>query len=288
MDIFALIAAFGGGMLGAILGGLPAFILIGVFATIGGLMGMAGITEHAIGTFAFGSFLGPHIAFASGVAAAAYAANKRKVLENGKDILTPLNGTSDYSVLCVGGIFGVFGFLLQHLYGNILNLSTDIPALAVFTMAIVTRFAFGNTGLFGKYQGTEPRVWFSKGQKMLYNIVLGGGIGIVISGVAISLINSGASAQTLAMYPIVCFGFSAIHLIFVQMGFPSPSTHHITLTSASAAVLSGNIFVGIITAILCTLLGDLASNVFNEHGDTHFDPPAATIFIAMFVINFLF
>lgn len=288
MEIFSLIAAFGGGMLGAILGALPAFIIIGVFATVGGLMAMSGITEYAIGTFAFGSFLGPHIAFASGLAASAYAANKRKLLKNGQDILTPLNVTGDYKVLCVGGIFGIFGFLLEHLYGNILNLSTDIPALAVFTMAIVTRLAFGNTGLLGQYKGSEPRIWFSKGEKLIYNIVLGGGIGIVISGVAIALINSGASTEALAMYPIVCFGFSAIHLIFVQVGFPSPSTHHITLTSASAAILSGNFFVGIITAILCTLLGDFCSKCFNEHGDTHFDPPAATIFIAMFVINFLF
>nr|WP_300652388.1 hypothetical protein [uncultured Anaerobutyricum sp.] len=44
---------------------------------------------------AFGSFFGPHIAFAGGVAAAAYA-KKKGVSENGADIVSALAGLAKY------------------------------------------------------------------------------------------------------------------------------------------------------------------------------------------------
>ena len=285
MDLFALIASFGGGVLGAMLGALPAFILTGVFAVTGGVLGMAGIAELSIGSITFGSILGPHIAFAGGVAAAAFAGNKKKLIPNGADILYSLNGTGNTSVLCVGGLFGVMGFLFKYLYGDILHLNTDLPAITVITLAIITRLIFGNTGLLGKYEGTEKRAWFPTGSSLVYNLILGLGIGAAISGVAVSLLNAGASAEAMAMYPIACFGLSAVSLIFVQAGFAAPASHHITLPAASAAVLSGNVLIGIVVAILCTLLGDAVAKTFNSHCDTHIDPPAFTIFISMFLVN---
>lgn len=287
MDMFGLIAAFGGGLLGAAVGALPAFILAGVIAIAGGILGMAGIAEPSIGNIAFGSFLGPHIAFAGGVAAAAYA-GKIKKLSSGADILSSLNGLADASVLVVGGVFGVLGFLVKYVYGDLLQLPTDHPGITVFTLAIITRFVFGQTGLFGQYKDKTPRVWFSTGSELVYNIILGLGIGIIVSGVAVSMLNSGVSAEAMGMFPIVCFGISAFSLIFAQTGFASPTTHHITLPAASAAVMTGNIFIGIIVAIICTLFGDLVAKSINSYCDTHIDPPATTIFIAMFIINILF
>ena len=37
MDILALIAAFGGGIIGAYMGALPAFIMTGIYALVGGV-----------------------------------------------------------------------------------------------------------------------------------------------------------------------------------------------------------------------------------------------------------
>ncbi len=91
MDIFALIAAFGGGVLGACLGALPVFILIGVVATVGGVVTLAGGADLSITYIAFGSLLGPHITFAGGVAAAGYAGSRKK-LSSGTDIVSSLSG----------------------------------------------------------------------------------------------------------------------------------------------------------------------------------------------------
>ena len=111
MDILALIAAFGGGIIGAYMGALPAFIMTGIYALVGGVLTAAGVGgDVAVNYLAFGSFVGPHIAFAGGVAAAGYAGRKGK-LASGTDILSSLNGLGEPDVLLVGGIFGVLGFL---------------------------------------------------------------------------------------------------------------------------------------------------------------------------------
>ena len=68
MDILALIAAFGGGIIGAYMGALPAFIMTGIYALVGGVLTAAGVGgDVAVNYLAFGSFVGPHIAFAGGV-----------------------------------------------------------------------------------------------------------------------------------------------------------------------------------------------------------------------------
>ena len=85
MDILALIAAFGGGIIGAYMGALPAFIMTGIYALVGGVLTAAGVGgDVAVNYLAFGSFVGPHIAFAGGVAAAGYAGRKGK-LASGTD-----------------------------------------------------------------------------------------------------------------------------------------------------------------------------------------------------------
>ena len=91
MDILALIAAFGGGIIGAYMGALPAFIMTGIYALVGGVLTAAGVGgDVAVNYLAFGSFVGPHIAFAGGVAAAGYAGRKGK-LASGTDILDQLS-----------------------------------------------------------------------------------------------------------------------------------------------------------------------------------------------------
>jgi hypothetical protein len=288
MDIYMLIAAFGGGAFGALVGSIPAFILTGILAIVGGLLGLAGIAEPSIGNITFGSFLGPHIAFTGGVAAAAFAGNKRKTLENPNDVLTPLYGINDYTVIIMGGIFGVIGFLFNYLYGTLLKFNTDLPAISVFSTLIVSRLVFGKTGAVGKYTGEGSRQLLPSAKTLINHIVLGVTVAIVVSGVGISMLNSGVPKAAMAMYPIVCFGISATSLVFLQMGFGVPVTHHITLPVAAVTIMTGNIFLGVIIGVICAVVWLIAGNIFNSHCDTYIDPPATTIFIMMFIINAVF
>ena len=293
MDFMALIAAFGGGIIGAYMGALPAFIMTGVFAIVGGIATAAGApADIAVGVLAFGSFVGPHIAFAGGVAASGYA-GKTKKLASGGDILSSLNGLGAPDVLLVGGVFGVLGFVIAYLIGlTPLGPLTDLPGITVIILAIITRLVFGSTGLTGKYTGTGKRVWASGGKAFVYNVVLGGGIGIAVSFIAASLNNAG-NTVALGIFPIICFGFSAVTLIFTQTGFATPATHHITLPSALAAVAGVAAFgeagalLGVLFGILGSVLGDFVGNTFNSHCDTHIDPPAATIFTLTIVISLI-
>lgn len=298
MDIMALIAAFGGGVIGAYMGALPAFIMTGIYALVGAVLTAAGVSgDVAVGFFAFGSFVGPHIAFAGGVAAAAYAGRRGK-LESGADIGTSLNGLGAPDVLLVGGVFGVLGFLIHYLISNLPGIgvagpvTTDLPGITVFILGVVARLVFGKTGLTGKYTGTGKRSWFSTGSALTSNVVLGGGIGIIVSFLAASLKNNGLEAAY-GIFPIVCFGFAAISLIFAQTGSATPATHHIFLPAALAATVGINAWgnagaiLGVIFGILGALLGDLAAKVFNSYCDSHIDPPATAIFILTIVINLI-
>ena len=180
------------------------------------------------------------LCFAGGVAAAGYAGRKGK-LASGTDILSSLNGLGEPDVLLVGGIFGVLGFLIHYCIGLLPVIgsagpaTTDLPGITVFILAVVTRLAFGKTGLTGKYTGSGKREWFATGKGFVYNVVLGGGIGIVVSFIAAFLYENEFTAA-FSIFPIVCFGFAAITLIFTQTGFATPATHHIFLPSGLAAV----------------------------------------------------
>jgi len=293
MDILALVAAFGGGIVGAYIGAVPAFVMTGVFALVGGVATAAGVDGGvAINSIAFGSFLGPHIAFAGGVAAAAYA-GKKKIISSGTDVVSCLNGTGAPDVLLVGGVFGVIGYIIATLIGMTpLGPLTDLPGITVVISAIIARYAFGTTGLTGKYTGSGPRVWFSTGKGFLYNVVLGGGLGIAVSFVAATLFNAG-NEVALGIFPIICFGFSATTLLFACGGLACPATHHIALPSGLAAVVGlhafgpGGALLGVLFGILGSLGGDLFGNTFNSHCDSHIDPPATTIFILTIVINLI-
>ena len=90
-DWMFLLAAFAGGRFGAAVGAIPAFIITGLAAVVGAAVAIITGDGSLVGAIAFGPFLGPHTAFAGGVAGAAYAAKKGK-LDGGKSILTALAG----------------------------------------------------------------------------------------------------------------------------------------------------------------------------------------------------
>ena len=82
-DVLALLLAAGGGFFAAAIGALHAFIFTGFMGIAGLAIAMAGAGTNFLTFVAFGpSTFGQHIAFAGGVAAAAYAAR------TGKDVGT--------------------------------------------------------------------------------------------------------------------------------------------------------------------------------------------------------
>lgn len=280
MNIFALIASFGGGVLGGALGALPAFIMTGIFAAIGmGITMCGGDGSNVINNIAFGPFLSPAVTFLGGVAAAAYAGKKGKM--SGTDLSTAPNGLGDPSVLLVGGVFGVVGWLLQFIAGFLpAAIATDAPGIGVFFGGWIVRLVFGKTGLIGKYTGTGSREFISTGNAMVQNIVLGLGFGMLTSFLAAA---NADNATFLGALPVLAFGFSATSLIFSQTGFAIPTTHHITLTSALGAVTGVNAFgpagalLGVVFGIAGSLIGDFLGKTFNSYNDSHIDPPAGTI-----------
>ena len=307
MSVLSILAAFGGGAFGASLGALPAFIMTGVIAIIGTAIGLGSGVDVITGNVAFGPLFGPHVAFAGGVAAAAYAARKNNTLAggnlgggdvavatpqgitNGADILYSLNGTGDASVILVGGLFGVIGFLINYLYANILVLPTDTVAMTVATSGLIVRFAIGKTGLTGKYEGNTSREYLPKGNSLIYIIVLGLVVGIAVCYTGALLESFGVSNEVLqGSFPGFVFAISAVSLIFAQIGFTSPTTHHISITAAYAFVYSGNPIIGVVVAIIAAILGEFFVKTVNSYCDSHIDPPACTIFLLSFIIFIVF
>lgn len=240
-ELGILLAAFGGGLFGAAIGGLPAFILTGVAVLVAFGAGLGGAGFDVLGLVVFGPVTGPHITFVGGVAAAAFAA-RRGDLDDGKDIVTPLAGLGDPLPLLVGGIFGAGGYALQVLLMNLLPpyqtafypTYIDVIAVVVAVFAIITRLAFGKTGLFdslndearerGRLSTGGDRVWLAYQEGFLQASVVGLGTGILAAWAATQL-----AAFDPALLPfgvLLGYGVSATALIFLQFGFSAPVTHH--------------------------------------------------------------
>lgn len=300
MSIINLIAAFGGGIFAAAIGGVPAFILTGVFSIVGAVAGMCGAADASnilVNYMAFGSFFGPHISFAGAVAAAAYA-KKKGSLENGADIVTPLAGLNAPDVLLVGGVFGVIGYLFKELVvanlfaGTISpRLVTDGPGFTVFCSALLVRAIFG-----GARFKTSDNV-ISSGNVLTTTIVIGAGYSLVVAGIYTGAISAGIAPEAFGgLYHVLIFGMAAIGLTFACMGHAFFGCHHIVIIAAEATVQSyarmGNLFasliIGVIFGTISAIIADIEGNTINCGTDSHIDNPACAIFIMTFVVNACF
>lgn len=298
-DWLYLIAAFAGGIFGAAVGAIPAFILTGVAAIVSGAIAIITGQGELVGAIAFGPFLGPHVAFAGGVAGAAYAAKKDK-LDGGKSILTALAGIDSPDILFVGGLFGALGYLFTWLYNMVPSIAglgwTDTVGLSVVTTAIIVRLVFGNSGIFGKvpkgynrWIHTDEGAWIPWQSKPLQMIALAIGFGFP----AAYLTYAYADLPGGGNIPVLFFGLSAASLIFLQFGTNVPVTHHITLAAGSAAAVSGDVWWGLAFGLLGIFIGEAAACIFTSYGDTHIDPPAtslatSTLLLALFSAAGLF
>ncbi len=272
-----LLVAFAGGIFGAAIGALPVWILCGLAVLIGASINLATGDPTFTNIVAWGSFIGPHTAFAGGAAAAAYAA-KKKELGNGRDILTALVGLNNPKVLFVGGIFGALGYVLLWMIMQVPNYSeivwTNTIALAVVLNMVIARFVFGNTGLFGKpaagqnrWIPSETGSWVPYQSEPMQLILLGIAIGVPAAWLANVLPGSVG----------ITFGFVAFLLIFMQFGYKVPVTHHIALSASVITATTGDIGWGVGFGILAAFFGEFFACTLVYHGDTHIDPPTTAI-----------
>lgn len=294
--ILNFIAAFGGGVFGASIGALPAFIMTGIVASIGGILSCAGIpgaNELLVNHIAFGPFLGPHVCFAGGVAASAYAKRIGKT-KNGADIALALNGLGDSRVLAIGGLFGMVGYAIASIVNAIFSLTpfyTDNPGCTVFLSAILVRLLFGQRGLLS---APASRKKWSSGPALSNTLLIGFSYSLVVSGIYVLLALQGYADQ-LNSYHIVIFGLAAIGLIFTEFGQAYFGWHHIGIISAEAAICgyscglgAGALILGIVFGMLAAVIGDIEGNMMNTDVDSHIDPPATAIFICTFFISIIY
>ncbi|RCW51354.1 MULTISPECIES: hypothetical protein [unclassified Halanaerobium] len=267
-----ILSAFGGGVFGAALGALNSFIFCGFLVIAGEAISVASGVGSFTNAIGFGTWFGPHIGFAAGAAAAAYAARKGYV--EGRDIITPLMKFKDPSVLLVGGLFGILGYFVNGIIAGV-GTPTDTIALTVVISAIIKRVMFSDTGVIGTYNPehgdsrwspSEDIAWLPFQMHAGELLMIGLGVGLVSS--KISLI-TGSS--------FIGFGIAAASLIILSTIGGSPVTHHIALPAALAAMATGSVIVGGIFGILGAFLGEFFARLFYDWGDTHIDPPAATI-----------
>jgi hypothetical protein len=301
-DLLTLLIAAGGGFFGAAIGGLHAFIFTGFMVLVGSAIIMAGGSPEFLNYVAFGPAFGPHIAFAGGVAAAAYAARQSTDV-GGKDIGIALVSMDRAAVLLVGAVFGAFGYIVQVGVALIPGFGslTDSVALTVVISAIVVRLAIGRSSLtgdlpegsgWGRFAPRDGVAWIRYHERFGQLSVLSLFCGLLAAGVAVRLAGYypafAGSAHTLM------FGVSAVSLLFLSLGISFPVTHHITIIAGLGAVtflpvVGGNavlaVLIGTICGLLSGLLGEVCARVFHNSGNTHFDPPAAAIWPMTLVVK---
>lgn len=260
------IAAFAGGLFGAAIGSLPAFVMTG-FAVIAGETAAYVNPEFGAitGTVGFGAVFGPHIAFAGGAAASAYAAKQGYISDtnwgyhHGKNILIAF-GAAHRDVLLVGGLFGMFGYLVFFVSSELLSAPWDPIAMGVVLSALAHRVAFGygvvgsrtgdGTGRFDMTPFEREQTYATDGsggnqvdrlavepwlpwQYAWGNVaLLGLGVGVL-----------GGLVYWTTASPFLAFGISAASLVFLNLGIddnfgnfqvPVPVTHHISLPASTA------------------------------------------------------
>lgn len=315
----ALLAGIAGGMLGAAIGGLPALSLAGLAVVVGeaGDVVVRAVGEQtlanpsAFGTTGFtevvglGPALGPHVAFAGGVAAAAYAGRSGGLGDESryhpaKDVSTPLGSSPE--VLAAGGLFGLIGVLLARLSVS-LSLPVEPVALAVVVSALLHRLAFGYP-LLGRPEGGLLDVTpYERGQRRARGgpggdrlvvepwlphhyewpnvLALGAGVGVASGYLAL---------ETGSAY--LAFGLTAGSLLFLSLGMERlPVTHHMALPASVVAIGLADPRLAVLAAgvfgVLGAGLGELSERALYARADTHFDPSFASILLTSLLIALL-
>lgn len=306
-----LLICFGGGILGAALGGLFAFILCGLIVLIGCLVVLGGGSDFVLMQIGLGPVFGPHVGgFASGVVAVTYAAGVKKnlVTESAKDILSPLTNTS-WDVLIVGGVSAVIGHvLLQGLAMVPVIKMFDCIALSVVISCFWSRLVFLKEAPWGSMESIKKYAylktnnyaiswvpWMAVTSRLVvFSLGVGifsGTLAMLCQGVLDPMAAQGTISATGAFVVplILSWAFAAISLIALELGTGEiqkfPVWHCQSILAALAYLYFGNIALAGLVGLLAGLLQELMARMFYNHGNNHVDPPACAIAIGTFFLN---
>lgn len=274
------LVAFAGGALGAAIGGLPAFSLAGLIIVVGEVaeitqqsVAAAGpVNPSALGatgltaSLGLGPGFGPHVAFAGGVAAAAYAARKGYMdtdfdYHEAKNVTYALGTEPD--VLVVGGLFGVLGVAIVE-GATAVGIPADPIALSIVLSAFVHRIVFGYP-LVGKIRGgvldmspfergerrsarpdggtaDDSAITPEGDQEPVGRFVVEPWLphqyrwgSVALLGAVVGIFSAYTTYVTGSAF--LAFGFTAASLIFLNLGMEKmPITHHMALPASILVV----------------------------------------------------
>ncbi len=270
--------AFCGGAFGAAFGALAALILFGLLVIVGSMLAVHAGDTTMLSDIAFGGIFGPHVAFAGGVAASAYAAQKKLLKTSGRDIITPLLFQKNTEPLLIGGLFGIFGFCLNFILTSLVPNAipqVDTIAATIFFSGLTARILYSNRPVINtKTQFTKAAqgdkklgIWLPWETDWLTITFFGAVFGLIAAQVAIY-----------TDMEFLMFGIAVFSLVFLQFGNHIPIIHHIVLPASLAAGIGDSLIFGVAFGVLGALFGELGARLFYNRGDTHIDPPAFSIF----------
>ncbi|WEL17929.1 putative membrane protein [Halorhabdus sp. SVX81] len=312
-----LVVAFAGGAIGAAIGGMAALGLSGLVIVVGevanaatgaatGSAGAIGLTSQ----IGYGPALGPHVAFAGGVAAAAYLGRHEEPdsfpYHRAKDIFTPNGARVD--ALLAGGAFGVIGYWLAALVRTF-ALPVDPVMASVLVSGLLARIAFGyplvgsiseglldmspyergeiRTALEGHDEADPTRLavepWVPHQQRWLQQALLGIVVGVF-----------GAYVTYVTQRYYLVFGLAMATLTITVAGVDRfPIVHHIAFPAGIAALSMPAMGIEVALALgagfglASAVIAEFSGRILYAHADTHVDPPAFAIVVTTLVIGLL-
>lgn len=264
--------AFLAGCVGALVGGTQVFVLYGIAGLFGTALSFTSLDMAFYNDVFHNTFLLPAVIFNGNVLATAWAARKYNI--KGWEITKSLAFTRDPSVIFMGGLGAVIGYLVFTGF-NLLGLSVDTGALTVLTVEILFRLLFQRGKQYN--ENSTRQLGTTTAKYWCYELM-------------VAVVLSLASGYFVEMTGILMMPFyisaSLLLLAFVDPAFPA--THQITMVASYAMFYSHNIVVTVLFGVIAQLIMILFSAVFNADMKSHIDPPAVAIACCSFVIFALF
>ena len=322
LAVHMLLAAFAGGALGAALGAMQTLGLAGAVVVLGEVT--PGTTGPLVGAppaagsnpltalVGLGPALGPHVAFAGGAAATAYAARKGYLdtdfdYHEAKHVTLPLGSRPD--VLLVGGVFGVVGYWLTGISVQ-LGLPWEPVAISVVLTGLLHRLALGYPLVGSLSTDMLDMTPFEEGTRRM----AGGGSqpesmtgrpvvepwlpdhyewpSVGLLGVVVGLFAGFLAVETGSYY--LAFGLALATLLVLAAGVDRiPVTHHMALPASIGALALPGVDPAVALAVAAAfgllggVVGELAQRLLYAHGDTHLDPSFVSIVVTSVLIAVL-
>lgn len=285
MVLFNILAAFGAGALAASIGAVNAFIMTGILAIVAGVGTCLGVDTGFTAAVAFGTVLGPHMSFAAGAAATAFA-KKKGYIDNGCALGQGLAFLGKADVLVVGGVFGIIAYLIADfvvakIFGGLIPFGTDNPGMTVVISGIIARLCFTDNGIKSK----NPTL-LAKGDALVALLVRAIALSLMAGGTGVAL---DAAGYSLGGYNLILFGLAAVSLIFPGMA----SWHHIGIISGYATMIGvgaglggfGVVILAVVAGVAAALLCNMENCLINTEVDSHIDGEGFSICIMTIVLN---